>query len=188
MRSSNALRGRTLPGDEVLPDAGLVMDRVLHLSASPTEVWPWLEQLGKRRAGWYLSRTVEAFLPRSRRAARRVEHRWLGLAVGDSIPDWGPGDPRFEVLEIEPSRYLVFWSERARKSRRGRARPPMRMTWSLVLSEERSAATELHLRLRLDLGHEAGPVATYGGGAVDWLTIALLGRGLNERLRELPHA
>lgn len=160
------------------------MDRILHLSGTPDQVWPWLEQLGKRRAGWYMSRRVETFIPPSRRAARRVEERWLGLSVGDTIPDWGPGDPTFEVLAIEPPHHLVYWSERARTPRHGRPRKPMRLTWALVLRLAGPGSTELHLRLRVDLGHEPGPVATYGGGAMDRATVALLGRGLNERLRD----
>ncbi|MBA2774764.1 MAG: hypothetical protein H0U36_12085, partial [Nocardioidaceae bacterium] len=86
---------RALPGDGVLPGADLVMDRVLDLDAAPDEVWPWLEQLGKQRAGWYLPRVVEVVVPRSRRAARRIESRWHDLQVGDRIPDWGPGAPTF---------------------------------------------------------------------------------------------
>jgi hypothetical protein len=176
---------RSVPGDDVLPEAGLVMDRLLHLDGTPSEVWPWLEQLGKRRAGWYMPRNVERFIPRSRRALRRIEPRWFGLTAGDVIPDWGPGDPTFEVLEIDRPRHLVYWSERPRKARRGRRREPLRCTWALVLTEESGvlAGTELHLRLRLDLSHRAGPVAKYGGGAMDWATVRLLGRGLNERLR-----
>lgn len=175
---------RRLPGDDVLPDARLVMDRVLHLAGTPATVWPWLEQLGKGRAGWYLPSGVERFVPRERRAARRVDDRWLGLSVGDSIPDWGPGDPTFEVLEIERPRHLVHWSQRPRRPRRGVAREPIRLTWALVLREQERESTELHLRLRVDLGHDPGPVARYGGGAMDRATIALLGRGLNERLRD----
>ena len=62
----------------------------------------------------------------------------------------------------------------------------MRMTWALVLSPAGPDRSHLHLRLRLDLGKPAGPVATYGGGAVDRLTVALMGRGLDERLRATP--
>ena len=175
-----------LPGDHVLPHADPVMDRHLHLAAPVEQVWPWLEQLGKGRAGWYLPAAVERLLPRGRRAARRVDPRWLGLRVGDVVPDWGPGDPTFEVLEIEPPRHLVYWSERPRLPRRGAARPPMRLTWALVLSPDGPDRCSLHLRLRLDLGGPAGPVATYGGGAVDALTVGLLGRGLAERLRPAP--
>jgi hypothetical protein len=171
------------PGDGVLPRADPVMDRHLDLGGPVEVVWPWLEQLGKDRAGWYLPRRVERFLPPGRRASRRVEDRWLGLAVGDTVPDWGPGHPVFEVLEIEPPHHLVYWSERPRRAtRRGVPRPPIRMTWALVLSPGAPGRSHLHLRLRLDLGRPAGPIATYGGGAVDLLTVGLLERGLNERL------
>ena len=172
-----------LPGDRVLPRADPVMDRHLDLAGPVEVVWPWLEQLGKDRAGWYLPRAVERFLPPGRRASRRVEDRWLGLAVGDTVPDWGPGHPVFEVLEIEPPHHLVYWSERPRRpGRRGVPRPPVRMTWALVLSPGAPGRSHLHLRRRLDLGRPAGPVATYGGGALDLVTVRLLGRGLNERL------
>lgn len=172
-----------LPGDDVLPRADPVMDRHLALPAPAAEAWPWVEQLGKGRAGWYLSRAVERLVPPRRRAVRRVEDRWLGLQVGDRVPDWGPGNPTFELLEIDRPHHLVWWSERPRAPRRGAARPPLRMTWALVLSPAGDRASHLHLRLRLDLGRPAGPVATYGGGAVDWLTVWLLGHGLDERLR-----
>ncbi len=175
-----------LPGDDLLPGADPVMDRHLTFEAPAEVVWPWVEQLGKGRAGWYLPRSVERLVPPRRRAARRVETRWLGLQVGDVVPDWGPGDPTFEVLEIEPPHHLVYGSERPRRSRRGVPRPPVRMTWALALSPDGPHRSHLHLRLRLDLGHPAGPLATYGGGALDLLTVRLMGAGLAERLAG-PH-
>ena len=172
-----------LPGDDVLPHADPVIERHLHLPAPPEQVWPWLEQLGKNRGGWYLPRGVERLVPPRRRALRYVDERLLGLEVGDLIDDWGPGDPSFELLLIERPHHLVWWSERPRRPRRGVARPPMRLTWALVLSPDSATSTHVHLRLRLDLGKPAGPVATYGGDAVDLLTVWLLGKGLDERLR-----
>jgi hypothetical protein len=173
-----------LPGDDVLLHADPVIERHLHLPGAPEDVWPWLEQLGKHRGGWYMPRAVERLVPPRRRALRCVDERFLGLQVGDLIDDWGPGDPSFELLRIERPHHLVWWSERPRRPRRGVDRPPMQLTWALVLSPVDGSRTHLHLRLRLDLGKPAGPVATYGGDAVDRLTVWLLGRGLEERLRE----
>lgn len=173
-----------MPGDDRLPDADLVIDRRLVLEATPDVVWPWLDQLGKRRAGWYMPGLVECFVPRSRRALHHIEPSLQGLTVGDVIPDWGPGDPTFEVLEILPPQHVVFWSERPRRPRRGLRGPPMRLTWAHQLTAARDDRTVLRLRLRLDLGHPAGPLPRYGGEAFDWLTVALLRRGLNERLRQ----
>lgn len=146
MADSPDLVARKLPGDDVPANAELVTDRALELRAAPTEVWPWLVQLGKHRGGWYMPRSVERIIPKQRRATRRIESRWQVLHVGAAIPDWRPGDPTFEVLEHEPGR------------------------------------SRLHLRLRVDLGGPPGPVAKYGGRAVDAATVWFLGRGLNERL------
>jgi len=46
------------------------MDHVFTVAAPPAAVWPWLVQLGKKRAGWYLPAAAERFLPPGRRAAR----------------------------------------------------------------------------------------------------------------------
>ena len=173
-----------LPGDDVVPRPDLVMDRVLELDAPRDAVWPWLVQLGKSRAGWYLPRSVEIFVPPSRRALRRLDGRWLDLGVGDVVPDWGPGAPQFEVLEIEAPSHLVYWSRRPRTPRGGHHRPPLTLTWALALTDLTPPRSRLRLRLRIDLGRHAGPMAKYGGGFADWATIELMGRGLNERLRK----
>lgn len=173
-----------LPGDGVVPHPDLVMNRLLEFDAAAETVWPWLVQLGKGRAGWYMPRSVERFVPPSRRALRRLDERWLDLVVGDLIPDWGPGTPQFEVFEIEAPSHLVYWSRRPRTPRRGHHRPPLTLTWALALSGLTPERSRLRLRLRIDLGHRAGPVATYGGGFFDWATVELMGRGLNERLRD----
>jgi len=161
------------PGDEVVPRPDLAMDRAFTLAARPEVVWPWLVQLGKDRAGWYLPASAERWIPRSRRAVRRIEPRWQGLAVGDVIPDWGGRDATFEVASIEPARSLVY------RSRRGR----MQLSWALNLSPTTSGeSTRVHLRLR------AAPVRRAWLGRVgdrfDLVTVAGLAAGLAERLEE----
>ena len=42
-----------LPGDELLPDADLVATRAITIGAPPSDVWPWLVQIGNGRAGAY---------------------------------------------------------------------------------------------------------------------------------------
>src|SRR6476659_5401480 len=83
-----AERMARLPGDELV-HADVQLDRAFTLPAPPAEVWPWLVQLGKGRAGWYLPRSAERFVPPSRRAVRRVVPELQHLAVGETIPDWG---------------------------------------------------------------------------------------------------
>ncbi len=164
-------RRATLPGDDLVA-ADVVMDRGFDLPAPPGEVWPWLVQLGKRRAGWYLPAYVERLVPRSRRALRHLEPRFLDHAVGDVVPDWGGSDATFTVAAVDAPRVLLYTSRRGRTD----------LTWCLHLTPVGSTnGTRVHLRLRL------GPVrhrrlAGALGGLFDALTIVGLAVGLRERV------
>lgn len=169
-RATYAERQAPLPGDGLVR-ADVVMDRGFDLAAPPQVVWPWLVQLGKRRAGWYLPASVERFIPPRRRALRRIEPRWLEHEVGDVIPDWGGADATFTLAAIEPPQTLLYTSTRGRTD----------LTWCLHLTPIGITGTRVHLRLRL------GPVrhrrlAETGGGLFDALTIIGLAAGLRERV------
>ena len=168
-RATAAERNAVRPGDELV-QADVVMDRGFDLAAPPDAVWPWLVQLGKRRAGWYLPASVERLVPASRRALRHVEPRLLEHAVGDVVPDWGGAGATFTLAGIDPPRTLLYTSRRGSTD----------LTWCLHLTPV-ATGTRVHLRLRL------GPVrhrrlASTLGGAVDALTIAGLAAGLRERV------
>ena len=42
-----------MPGDELVPRASFAATRAITIGASPEEVWPWIVQMGYRRAGFY---------------------------------------------------------------------------------------------------------------------------------------
>ncbi len=58
MRATRSEIDADLPGD-ALVDANVVMDRATTLPGTTGDLWPWLVQLGKDRAGWYFSRAAE---------------------------------------------------------------------------------------------------------------------------------
>jgi hypothetical protein len=165
-----AERSAPRAGDDLVPVADVVMDRAFTVAAPAEQLWPWLLQLGKRRAGWYLPRWIERLLPPGRRAARTVRQEWQRLQVGDVVPDYGGRHATFEVAVLRAPHVLVY------RSRRGRTG----LSWALTLTSE-PGGTRLHLRLRL------GPVrrqrlARVAGGFLDALTVVGLAAGLRERL------
>jgi hypothetical protein len=85
---------RPLPGDDLVPDAGLVFDRGARFAAPADRVWPWVAQLGKGRGGWYMPARLEPWIvwSRRRRAAQTIDPRWQSLRAGDRIPDYGGRD------------------------------------------------------------------------------------------------
>ncbi len=179
---------RELPGDDLVPDATWVIDRRLDCEATPAQLWPWLVQLGKDRGGWYLPRGIERLVPARRRGARRIVPQFQQVAVGDDTPDWGPGRPVFRLAVLRPQEALVYLSLRDRHDQHrwpadGRRGPGvLALSWALVL-ESRDHGTTLHIRLRVArTGHRWSRAIEVVGGLFDWLTIALLQRGLRERV------
>ncbi len=174
-----AERERTLPGDDLVPDAGVVFDRATTLPVPPERVWPWLVQLGKGRGGWYLPRRVEWLIPRARRGLRVLDVRWQGLAAGDVIPDWGGRDATFEVVVLDPPHALVHRSSRPRPGR------PLELSWALVLDPVSGDRSRLQLRLRIDeLGHRWPGLITAFADLLDGATVRPLFAGLAERVSD----
>jgi hypothetical protein len=160
-----------LPGDDLLPRADVVMDRAFTLAAAPEAVWPWLAQLGKWRAGWYLPRGVERLVPRARRAVRHLDPRWTGLTVGESVPDYGGKHETFTVAQVEQPHHLVYTSRRGSTD----------VTWAIVLTPYGVDGTRVQLRLRLHPVRRRW-LATSLGEWFDALTIAGMAAGLRERV------
>ena len=160
-----------MPGDDLVEQADSVMDRAFEVSAPPAVVWPWIVQLGKARAGWYLPRRVERFIPRGRRAVRDVDPRWQEMAPGDVIPDYGGRHETFTVHQMVRHSVLVFTSRRRR----------MNVSWSIRLTPIDAGATRVQLRLRLGPIRRKWLVDTVGE-LFDLLTIAGMAAGLEERV------
>ena len=159
-----------MPGDDLVPEADVVMDRGFDVAATPEQVWPWVVQLGKARGGWYFPRSVERFVPPRRRAARSILSRWQGLAVGQRIPDYGGPEEYFVAVEVQAPQHLVYRSERGRTQ----------VSWAIALTPV-ARGTRVHLRLRLAPVRRIRLAETLGE-LVDVLTIAGMAAGLRERL------
>jgi hypothetical protein len=68
-----------MPGDHLLPRAQYVCTRAINIDVPPAEVWPWLVQVGYRRAGWYAGDLLDTF---ARPSVRRIVPELQDLRVG----------------------------------------------------------------------------------------------------------
>lgn len=128
---------RPMPGDEVLEQPTFNATRAVTIDARPEEIWPWLVQIGYRRAGFYsYDRLDNDGIPSS----ERILSQYQDLKVGDLIPLTKTANVR--VTELEPPRSLVLlfevegtWSN---------------ATWVWGLYPEEASRTRLVTRLRAD--------------------------------------
>jgi hypothetical protein len=143
------------------------------IGVAPEQLWPWIVQLGKNRAGWYLPYGIERFMPVKRRGYRSVEGALQGLTVGDEIDDWSGKNVKLKVVLLESARVLAYQA-RFRN---------IEFSWALVLSTVEGAGTRVHSRTRLaPIRHRR--MAQLAGGFLDRMVAAGLAKGLEQRLAE----
>lgn len=123
---------RYMAGDELLDNPVLNATRAVEIKAPPEKVWPWLVQMGWKKAGLYsFGRLDNGGMP----SAERIIPEYQNLKVGDSIL------PSLKVVEMEPNRSMLWVFQK-------RAGPWENATWSWGLYETGSGHTRLVSRLR----------------------------------------
>jgi hypothetical protein len=183
--------GRGLPGDDLVAPAGLVDTRSLVIDAPPSEVWPWLVQMGHERGGWYGYERMDMTTP----SASTIRPEFQDLASGDLVPLFAGGG--LEVRLLEPDEALVLYLDtpglraqleaaaaadgeltHRRRTRAGRGprrrprqagqreMPEFRASWSFVLEPEPGDRTRLVERLRV-WAADAGGAGRVGLPALD---------------------
>jgi hypothetical protein len=138
---------RPLPGDDLVPGAHNRSTVATTLGAPPSEVWPWLVQMGCDRAGFY---SWDRLDNGGRPSADRIHPEWQDLRPGGRILSVPSGGSWFEVPILETERALVL---RATLTLKGKpfdpAGPRPRgwtdSTWAFFL-EPRANATRLIVR------------------------------------------
>lgn len=97
-----------LPGDELLPDADGVSTRAITIEAPPSDVWPWLAQMGPApRGGAYTYDWIENLLGLHMHSADTVLPEFQDLQVGETIA-FGANTMRAEL--VRPGRALAWRS------------------------------------------------------------------------------
>jgi hypothetical protein len=140
-----------LPGDDLLPDAAGSLTHSIAIRAEPEAIWPWLVQMGCRRAGWY---SYDALDNGGVASASEIRPELQDLAVGDVLPATPKGEDGFEVLRLEPPRLLLLgglFDVAAKKQLPFATERPARywqMTWVFVLERVSESETRLVVRAR----------------------------------------
>ena len=142
---------RELPGDDLLPDGDAQITDGITFRATPEQIWPWLVQMGCRRAGFYSADLIDNA---GLRSSREIVPELQQLSVGEVIPATPEGTEGFEVLRIDPHRSLVLgglYDAAANTQLPFSATRPERywhVTWAFALEPLTGHTTRLHVRAR----------------------------------------
>ena len=96
---------RSMPGDEVVKNPSFGATRAVTIVAPPDAIWPWLLQIGSRRAGWYSLDWIDnAGIPSAERIIPELQH----MAVGDFVPMTPDGKNGMWVKACETNRFMLW--------------------------------------------------------------------------------
>ena len=133
----------TMPGDELLHGAQFRATRAVSIAATPDKVWPWIVQIGFRRAGFY---SYDLFDNLGHPSADRIVPELQDIRIGDWIAMAEPVNEvtAFKVASFVPNRWMVWHKPDS--------------TWAWRLDPTSDGGTRLVTRLKTvyDLDH-AGP-------------------------------
>jgi hypothetical protein len=114
-----------LPGDELFPNAQYRSTRAITIDAPPEAVWPWLVQVGCRRAGFYSNDLLDNLgRPSATSLVPELQHLEVGMWVPMS-PASEPTDlTAFKVHSFEANEWLLW------------AKPDSTWAWRLTTTED----------------------------------------------------
>ena len=132
-----------MPGDEVVPRAQFNATRSITIDALPASVWPWIAQLGYRRAGFY---TYDQVDNAGEPSADHIVEEFQDLKVGAEIPMWHESHGLSIAYKVDS--FVVpdwmLWVHRPH------AQQEPDSTWSWRLTELPAGGTRLVTRMKQD--------------------------------------
>ena len=124
---------RAMPGDDVVKQPTFNATRAVTIQARPEEIWPWLVQIGNKRAGWYTYDWLDNLgIPSAERSIPELQH----VAVGDLIPFSPDGKQGQWVKAFEPNQWMLWWGNKGDE------------TWYWGLYPQDASSTRLITRVR----------------------------------------
>jgi hypothetical protein len=92
-----------LPGDELVNEPTTTDTRGIDIAAPPEQVWPWLVQMGYKRAGWYSYDAIDM----NQGSSREIVPEFQSIEVGQVLPTHAGGG--FVVKVAEAGKALVLY-------------------------------------------------------------------------------
>lgn len=123
---------RPLPGDQLVTRPTFNATRAITIAAPAQDIWPWLVQVGLRRAGWYSYDILDNL---GEASARRIIPELQNLVAGDIIPMSPDGKQGMQVHSLDPPTSMIWGT-------------PGDTTWVWQLDSDAEGSTRLITRVR----------------------------------------
>ncbi len=159
-----ATRVRTeFPGRHFIKNPLVNLRYDIRIDACAADIWPWIQQMGYHRGGWYIDAWWDRFeqtylwpylVPKDARGVYMppssvLLQEFQNIKINDTIPDGPPGSAFYHVVNAVPNRLLLLYATSHFKYMaprfvyRTRFAPHGAFCWAFMLEEVEGNHTRL---------------------------------------------
>jgi hypothetical protein len=132
-------RAAAFPGDDLVADPKLVINRGVTIKAAPEKIYPWLLQIGADKAGMYSYTRLERLTGCVMAKDEVIREKWQSLKEGDLMKmcagEFAP--PPYIVAKVLPNEAVIFGHKEGDK---------WMETWQFLLVPQGDGSTRLLTR------------------------------------------
>jgi hypothetical protein len=141
----------TMPGDNLTPDTNWVYTHAITINASADKVWPWVNQIGSDRGGFYSYELLENLAGCGLHNAESIHPQWQYKGDGTEKLIMHPKAPPLPVEKVIPQIALIMHAGTFDKygiNPKVMPKDYINMTWSFYLQKLDWNKTRLLVRWR----------------------------------------
>lgn len=126
---------REMPGDGLITNPTFNATRAISINATPEQIWPWIVQMGYKRAGFY---NYDWINNAGIDSAKTIIPEFQGIKTGDLIPI--SDNKGYHVEELKEYEFMVWLTSDAPA--------PVTWTWGLYPIDESQTRLVTRIRFR----------------------------------------
>ena len=100
---------RSMPGDDLVGTPSFNATRAVTIKASPSDIYPWIVQMGLNRAGWYSYDLLDNL---GRKSEEEILPIFQSVQVGTLIPMSPNNNYGLWVKEFKTDEWMLWWDKK----------------------------------------------------------------------------
>lgn len=100
---------RAMPGDDIVEAPSFDATRSVTIKASPSDIYPWIAQMGLNRAGWYSYDLLDNL---GRKSVEEILPAFQNAQVGTLIPMSPDNNYGMWIKDFERNKWMLWWDKK----------------------------------------------------------------------------
>lgn len=125
---------RSMPGDEIVSKPTFNATRAISINTKAENIYPWIVQMGIKRAGWYSYDLLDNL---GKPSAKVILPEFQNIKIGDIIPMSPDGKQGMYVKDFKEHEWMLWWDQKGDS------------TWAWGIYPEGDSSCRLITRVRV---------------------------------------